>query len=174
MEEAAGLLTRGSLSRRLPGRRFPGRASGISAGEQLPSQRRDRPGFAPGSLTELPCDGAAYHRTVSATGLRAWGPVVLWAGLIFALSSIPSLATGLGTWDLILRKCAHTAEYAVLGALLMRALSMPWAAILAGVAYAGTDEIHQHFVSGRHGVWYDVVIDAVGVTAGVVLWRRAR
>src|SRR5262249_11736493 len=42
----AGLLTRGSLLRRLPGsRQWP------LAEERLPSQRRDRPGFAPGSLT---------------------------------------------------------------------------------------------------------------------------
>src|SRR5205085_6520858 len=39
--------------------------------------------------------------------LTVWLPIVLWAGLIFALSSIPSLHSGLGTWDLILRKCAH-------------------------------------------------------------------
>src|SRR5437762_4512047 len=60
---AAGLLTRGSLPRRLPGRQ----ASGVPAWERLPSQRRDRPGFAPGSLTarlsgpslSWPCDDSA-------------------------------------------------------------------------------------------------------------------
>jgi hypothetical protein len=41
--------------------------------------------------------------------------------VIFGFSSIPSLGDGLGTWDLVLRKLAHAAEYAVLGALLMRA-----------------------------------------------------
>src|SRR5262249_25993354 len=44
-----GLLTRGSLPRRLPDLA----ASGFVTGERLPSQRRDRPGFAPGSLTGL-------------------------------------------------------------------------------------------------------------------------
>ena len=57
---ATGLLTRGSLPRRLPGLR----ASGVVAGERLPSQRRDRPGFAPGSLTAFLCVGRAYQRTV--------------------------------------------------------------------------------------------------------------
>ena len=33
---------------------------------------------------------------------------------------MPDLGTGLGTWDLVLRKLAHVAEYAVLGALLAR------------------------------------------------------
>ena len=59
------------------------------------------------------------------------GPVVLWAAVIFAFSSIPSLGTGLGTWDLILRKIAHLSEYAILGALLVRAIQRPAVAILA-------------------------------------------
>ena len=62
----------------------------------------------------------------------------------------------------------------MLGALLARALARPELAILAGAFYATTDEIHQHFVRGRHAAWYDVVIDTVGVTVGVVVWRRSR
>jgi VanZ family protein len=111
---------------------------------------------------------------VSAAAFKAWAPVVLWAALIFALSAIPSLSTGLGTWDLVLRKLAHLTEYAILGALLWRALGRPWLAILIGGIYATSDEFHQHFVRGRHAAWYDVVIDTVGVTIGVVVWRRSR
>lgn len=96
------------------------------------------------------------------------------AAIIFAFSSVPSLGTGLGTWDLVLRKLAHLTEYAVLGALLQRALARPGIAILIGGLYAASDEIHQHFVPGRHAAWYDVVIDTVGVTIGVVLWQRMR
>jgi VanZ family protein len=96
------------------------------------------------------------------------------AAVIFAFSSRPSLGTGLGNWDLALRKLAHLAEYAVLGALLQRALARPALAILAGGLYAASDEIHQHFVRGRHGAWYDVVIDIVGVTIGVIVWKRSR
>ena len=96
------------------------------------------------------------------------------AAVIFAFSSVPSLGTGLGTWDLVLRKLAHLTEYAVLGALLYRALARPWLAILVGGLYAVSDEIHQHFVRGRHAAWYDVVIDTVGVTIGVVIWSRSR
>ena len=111
---------------------------------------------------------------MSAAGIRAWAPVVLMAAVIFAFSSIPSLGTGLGTWDLVLRKLAHLTEYAVLGALLVRALARPELAILAGGLYAASDEFHQHFVRGRHAAWYDVVIDTVGVTIGVIAWRRLR
>jgi VanZ like family len=106
--------------------------------------------------------------------LSAWLPVVAWAGLIFALSSIPDLGTGLGGWDLVLRKLAHTAEYAVLGLLLQRALDNAWASFLLGAAYAVTDEIHQAFVPGRLGNPVDVAIDAAGVAVGVALALRLR
>lgn len=144
------------------------------AGEQLPLQRRDRPGVAPGSLTVLLCGGRAYHRTVRGPFVRNWLPVLLWAGLIFALSSVPDLGTGLGGWDLVLRKIAHVAEYAVLGALLARATARANLAFALGTLYAISDEIHQSFVPGRAGSPLDVAIDAVGVTIGVALWQLAR
>ena len=99
---------------------------------------------------------------------------MVWAAVIFVLSSIPSLGTGLGGWDVVLRKLAHGAEYAVLGFLLVRALRRAQVAFALGVAYAVTDEIHQYFVSGRHGSPVDVAIDAVGVLVGVLAWRRER
>jgi len=108
--------------------------------------------------------------------LRLWLPVAAWAALIFALSSIPSLGTGLGTWDLVLRKLAHVGEYAILGALLLRALGRQRlaAAFALGVAYAVTDEYHQTFVEGRSGTATDVAIDAAGVALGILAWRRLR
>jgi VanZ family protein len=102
-----------------------------------------------------------------------WLPVILWAGVIFAFSSIPSLSSGLGTWDLVLRKLAHTLEYAVLGFLLMRALLREAPALALGVAYAVSDEVHQAFVRGRHASPLDVAIDTAGLVAGVLVWRRA-
>jgi VanZ family protein len=98
--------------------------------------------------------------------------VVAWAALIFGLSSIPDLGTGLGTWDLVLRKIAHATEYAVLAALLVRALRRPAVSALLAVAYSISDEIHQSFVAGRHAAPVDVLIDAVGVAVGVVLAAR--
>jgi len=109
---------------------------------------------------------------VAAARLNLWLPVLLWAALIFTFSTIPSLGTGLGTWDVVLRKLAHVAEYAVLGGLLFRALRREPLAILLGSAYAVTDEIHQAFVSGRHGSPVDWLIDTVGVAAGVLLYAR--
>jgi VanZ family protein len=104
----------------------------------------------------------------------AWIPVVLWAAVIFTFSSIPNLSSGLGTWDLVLRKLAHTTEYAILGALLLRAIGRDLPAFAAGVAYAATDEFHQHFVRGRHASPVDVAIDAVGVLIGILALHRLR
>ena len=121
----------------------------------------------------------AYHSAMSTSALTtprsawaAWLPVLAWAAVIFAFSSIPSLGTGLGGWDLALRKLAHVTEYAILGALLLRALRHEPAALLVGVAYAASDELHQHFVSGRHAAPLDVAIDATGVAIGLLAWRR--
>src|SRR5918992_459588 len=66
---AAGLLTRGSPLRGLPGLS----ASGIVAERRLPSQRRDRPGLAPGSLTVLLGWPGAYH--CSSKQLRGANPL---------------------------------------------------------------------------------------------------
>jgi VanZ family protein len=97
--------------------------------------------------------------------------VAVWAALIFALSSVPGLGTGLGGWDVGLRNIAHAVEFAVLGALLMRALASSPLAIAFGLLYAVSDEVHQSFVRGREGSLIDVAIDAVGVVCGVVLWQ---
>jgi VanZ family protein len=111
---------------------------------------------------------------VSASRLSAWLPVIAWAALIFALSSIPHLGTGLGTWDTILRKGAHVTEYAILGLLLLRAIGRELPAFLLGIGYAITDELHQHFVTGRHSSPLDVAIDSTGVLIGVLVFVRAR
>jgi VanZ family protein len=109
---------------------------------------------------------------VSASRFSAWLPVIVWAAVIFALSSIPHLGTGLGTWDTVLRKGAHVTEYAILGLLLLRAVGRELPAFLIGVAYAITDEVHQHFVQGRHASPVDVAIDSAGILLGIVLLSR--
>jgi VanZ family protein len=101
--------------------------------------------------------------------LALWGPVVVWAAVIFAFSSVPSLSSGLGTWDEVLRKGAHITEYAILGALLFRALGRELPALAVGIAYAATDEVHQHFVSGRHSSPFDVAFDASGLALGLLV-----
>ena len=110
----------------------------------------------------------------SSRAVSLWLPVIVWAAVIFAFSSIPSLGTGLGAWDTILRKGAHMTEYAVLGLLLLRALGRELPAFALGIAYAITDEIHQHFVRGRHASPVDVAIDGIGLALGMLVWLRLR
>ena len=123
----------------------------------------------------FPFAGCGGETTIARMALRRvaseWLPVVVWAALIFAVSSITSLGTGLGVWDLVLRKLAHVTEYAVLGFLLARVVTIA-PALLIGVLYAVTDELHQMFVAGREGAPRDVAIDALGVAIGILVQRR--
>ena len=98
-------------------------------------------------------------------------------GLIFFLSAQPDLNSGLGTWDTVLRKLAHMAEYGLLWLLWWRALGYGGLALPAAIAigYAITDELHQTTVEGRHGSPVDVLIDSAGVAlAMLAAWARAR
>jgi VanZ family protein len=108
----------------------------------------------------------------SSRALSLWLPVIAWAAVIFVFSAIPNLGTGLGVWDTILRKGAHMTEYAILGALLLRAVGRALPAFAIAAAYAVTDEIHQHFVRGRHASPRDVLIDSIGIALGIWLLPR--
>jgi VanZ family protein len=93
-------------------------------------------------------------------------------GLIFFFSHQPDLGTGLGGWDLLLRKLAHMVEYGLLWLLWLRALGRPgWAAAIT-LAFAASDEFHQSFIEGRHGTPVDVLIDAAGMAIAYALWAR--
>ena len=114
----------------------------------------------------------------SSTVLRFVPPVALMA-LIYVLSAQPDLSTGLGFWDLVLRKLAHAAVFAALTLLWLRALRpltarALFAAVVISFLYAITDEYHQTFVSGRHGSPVDVGIDAVGIGVAALLVRTGR
>jgi VanZ family protein len=109
-------------------------------------------------------------------GVGLWLPPLALMALIFFLSSQPDLSSGLGTWDLVLRKIVHFAVYGLLCFLLWFALRAHMegrrAALVAlaiASAYAVTDEWHQTLVEGRHGTPVDWLIDTAG--AGIVAVR---
>ena len=105
-----------------------------------------------------------------------WLPVLIWAGLIFWLSSLsvtpePVAVRAFPGWS----QEAHFTLYLVLGALLFRAVSahsskwtfpMP---IAIGALYAASDEMHQYFVPGRQADLFDFMIDVAGLAFGMLL-----
>src|SRR4051794_32139857 len=103
-----------------------------------------------------------------------WLPPLVLMAVIFFLSAPPDLNSRPGTIDLIGRKIIHASEYGLLTFLWWRALrNVPLAATIA-VAYAVTDEFHQHFVHGRHASPIDVSIDALGALIAAALIVRKR
>jgi len=98
-------------------------------------------------------------------------PALLYAALIFYLSAQPGLpAVPVAGFD----KIEHLGAYAVLGALLARAL-MGYGvarrralvlAVLLGALYGVSDEVHQSFVPTRSADWRDVVADLLGSSFG--------
>ena len=131
--------------------------------------------------------------------LKAWLPVFLWLIFIFISSTdlmsaehtsrfigpflrwfAPDISDATVTSvQLVIRKCAHFAEYAILAALLCRALRPYLDRTLAGVlaliiaaGCAALDEYHQSFVASRTASPWDVLIDCIGVLAGIALFRR--
>jgi len=128
--------------------------------------------------------------------LKYWLPVLAWMIFIFIGSSdllsaehtsrfigpflrwfAPDVSDGtIASIQLILRKCAHLTEYAILAALFYRALRLHRARVLGAAfvfagLYAALDEFHQSFVASRTGAAYDVMIDCAGAMSGLVIYR---
>ena len=107
-----------------------------------------------------------------------WGPAVLWAALIFGLSSVSSLPAPPGG---LTDKHAHFITYGVLAALLVWGLTdraparTTWATAAAAVAlavlYGASDEWHQSFVPDREVSALDLAADASGAAIAAVALR---
>lgn len=100
--------------------------------------------------------------------------------LIFGVSSIPG--SDLPTIPIQnIDKIAHLAEYAVLGFLLIRAVSVSFSnisiaktvfsAIIIASLFAVLDEWHQAYVPGRECDIFDLAADFIGACIGVALYR---
>lgn len=112
---------------------------------------------------------------------RILGPFLRWL--------VPGISeTGIQRTQLAIRKGGHVLEYAILAALLWRARrrqapgdTRPWdgreaaGAVMLAALYALTDELHQHFVPGRLGSAWDVLIDTLGAALGLAaVWAAGR
>lgn len=117
-------------------------------------------------------------QTPGKSGLSRYGPVILWALLIFSISSIPNLSTPVHTFRLV-DKIAHFIEFGIFGYLLMYAF-VPgfmglWRrrtafAFFTGILCGFFDEMYQSLIPGRVADPYDAVADALGVLTAIVLW----
>ncbi|HLF87181.1 MAG TPA: VanZ family protein [Nitrospiria bacterium] len=111
--------------------------------------------------------------------LSSWIVVILYAALIFYLSSGPITADVPGS-----DKMYHMIEYGIFSLLLYNALSSsfkkerPWKivllAIILTILYGISDEFHQLFVPSRSSDPYDVVADASGaiIVQGMISIRK--
>ena len=107
--------------------------------------------------------------------LWLWGPVVLLMAVIFLASSSSDPVDLPGRFT---DKLAHMAIYALLGALIARALARgkPSAttarhivlAVIVSTVYGVTDEWHQSFVPDRTPDVMDLLADATGAFAGAL------
>ena len=101
---------------------------------------------------------------------RFIGPFLRWFAPDISSATVASI-------QLIVRKGGHLTEYAILAALLWRALrfsSHGWfGAFGISAIYASLDEFHQSFVSSRTGTPWDVLIDCIGAMIGVLLFGAA-
>lgn len=110
-----------------------------------------------------------------------WLPVILWAILIFSLSSFssfPKAVQPVFSFD----KLAHAIEYAVFSFLLARAFGNSGKdnlkryfrvlAIICAIVYAMTDELHQYFVPLRTASIIDFIYDSIGAMIGQKFFRK--
>jgi VanZ family protein len=132
--------------------------------------------------------------------VKNWLPVLLWMLFIFIGSTdlmsaehtsrfigpflrwfAPDITeTTIGSIQLFVRKCAHLTEYAILAALLFRALRQGrnhlWRvaalAFVISAICAALDEFHQSFVASRTGSPWDVMIDCGGALVGLAIYAR--
>lgn len=113
-----------------------------------------------------------------------WLPVVLYAGVIFVLSSLSHPEEEVPSFLLqeVSDKILHAVEYGVLSLLCCRAFrratgpaAARHAVLLAMVTaslYGLTDEVHQAFVPFRDASWQDWLADTVGAAGAAVCGGR--
>ena len=112
--------------------------------------------------------------------LKWWLPVIVWMGVIFTGSSIANIPRVGGTlFDGLVHRAVHVLEFAVLGALLLRATSKERPitkreviiTLIVVALYGASDEFHQRYTPGRSSDGISVVFDVAGGAIGAWAWR---
>lgn len=132
------------------------------------------------------------------SSVTRWLPLLIWMAIIFLLSSTPNIFKNLpAVWytrilpflpkgfsrpSEIVGALSHFGEYLVLSALLSSAFigrgnvkkTLLLAALVLSLVYAYYDEIYQINIPGRGFEVSDLVFDALGAVAGLLVYIRAR
>lgn len=106
--------------------------------------------------------------------LSHWLPVIIWASVIFTLSSKSSLkVSDFFLFDFVYKKIAHVFVYGLLFMLIFRATDKNWIlSFVLTMLYAVSDEYHQSQVPGRNASAIDLGIDLSGANiAAYTLWK---
>ena len=133
-----------------------------------------------------------------------WAPVLLWMAVISYFSSRSTLPSPFSSpkYGAFFHSVAHFGEYAILSALLYRALAKQYQLVgakanpgegesleleikcwplehrslglsfITALLFALLDELHQSFIPGRDAELVDVAVDAVGMSVGLIVIRR--
>lgn len=154
----------------------------------------------PRPAPHLPEIQPQLHKLLLPPWLRAWWPALVWACIIFTLSTdsfssenTATLFSPIVRWLFphltleqfnfvhhIIRKTAHFTEYFIFCMLLYRGVRRDgrgwrwtWgiSALSVAAGYSILDEVHQAFVASRTASPYDSLLDSIGAFfAFAVLW----
>lgn len=107
--------------------------------------------------------------------MLTWGPAVIWAGVIFALSSLdhPKIP-GQPTLNFAVHKSVHLFLYSILFLTICRGFGFKRVllSLALSAAYGVTDELHQSLLDTHNDFWVDSVgVDPTGGLVGVALWK---
>ena len=115
--------------------------------------------------------------------MRFFIPAIIWAAVIFGVSSIPDLSTPSFGFH-IMDKVAHFAVFFILGIFVSYGFGKRnssagrifWISVAVSALYGISDEIHQFFVPGRQMDVFDILADAMGAAAasGIYLLKLKR
>jgi VanZ family protein len=160
----------------------------------------DQPWRNPRPAPQLPELQPHLHRYLIPGWLRAWWPALVWACVIFSLST-DTFSSEHTAWVLapvihwlfphmseaqfefihhIIRKSAHFTEYFIFYLFLyrgVRRMRSGWrwtwglSAWFIAAVYACLDEVHQAFVASRTASPYDSLLDSIGALfAFLIVW----
>ena len=113
--------------------------------------------------------------------LNLWTPPIVWALIIFYLSSMALPAASDFYWkDFVFKKSAHVFFYGMLAVLTYRALigeavskkKALFLSFFVALIYGASDEIHQSFTPGREPRVRDVFFDGGGAMLAMFLLNK--